>query len=79
MKNGMIESTCTDDKAKRYYAWRASNYDGLAEWEQEAKSELKVYRKRLPKETYQKILENFMRTKTHRYFEVGELSLFLLQ
>jgi hypothetical protein len=51
----------------------------LAEWEQEAKSELKVYRKRLPKETYQKILENFMRTKTHRYFEVGELSLFLLQ
>lgn len=51
----------------------------LAEWEQEAKAELKVYRKRLPKETYQKIVENFMRTKTHRYFEVGELSLFLLQ
>ena len=51
----------------------------LAEWEQEAKTELKVYRKRLPKETYQKILENFIRAKTHRYFDVGELSLFLLQ
>lgn len=51
----------------------------LSEWEQEAKTELKVYRKRLPKETYQKILENFMRTRTHRYFEIGELSLFLLQ
>jgi len=51
----------------------------LAEWEQDAKTELKVYRKRLPKETYQKILENFIRAKTHRHFEVGELSLFLLQ
>ncbi len=35
MKNGMIESTYTDDKAQKYYAWRASNYDDLAEWEQE--------------------------------------------
>jgi hypothetical protein len=51
----------------------------LAEWEQEGKVELKVYKKRLPKETYQKILENFLRTKTHRHFEVRELSLFLLQ
>lgn len=50
----------------------------LAEWEQEGKVELKVYKKRLPKETYQKILENFLRTRTHRHFEVGELSLFLL-
>ena len=33
MKNGMIESTYTDDKAKKYYAWRASNYDAGAEWE----------------------------------------------
>ncbi len=49
-----------------------------AEWEQEAKKDLKVYRKRLPKETYQKILENFRRTKTHRHFEIGELSLFAL-
>ncbi len=48
------------------------------EWEQEAKRELKVYKKRLPKETYAKILENFRRTKTHRHFEVGELSLFAL-
>jgi demethylmenaquinone methyltransferase/2-methoxy-6-polyprenyl-1,4-benzoquinol methylase len=35
MKNGMIESTYTDDKSKKYYAWRASNYDVMAEWEKE--------------------------------------------
>jgi ubiquinone/menaquinone biosynthesis C-methylase UbiE len=35
MKNGMIESSYTDDKAKDYYAWRAPSYDDLAEWEKE--------------------------------------------
>lgn len=35
MKNGMMKSTYTDDKTKKYYAWRASNYDALAEWEKE--------------------------------------------
>lgn len=39
MTNGMIESTYTDDKTKKYYAWRASNYDALAEWEQEFHAE----------------------------------------
>jgi len=39
MKNGMIESTYTDDKTKKYYAWRASNYDALAEWGQEFHAE----------------------------------------
>jgi len=34
MKNGMVESTYTDEKSKKYYAWRASNYDALAEWEE---------------------------------------------
>ena len=48
------------------------------EWEKEAKKELKVYKKRLPKETYAKILDNFMRDKTHREFSVGELSIFHL-
>ncbi len=48
------------------------------EWEQEAKRDLRVYKKRLPKETYGKILENFRRTKTHRHFGIGELSLFAL-
>jgi hypothetical protein len=47
-------------------------------WEEEARKELKIYRKRLPKETYQKITENFMRRKIHRRFEIGELSLFNL-
>ncbi len=48
----------------------------IAAWEQEAKKELKIYRKKLPKDIYDKILRNFMRTKTHRHFAVGELSLF---
>jgi hypothetical protein len=49
-----------------------------AGWAEEAKKELKIYRKRLPKETYSKITENFMRRKLHRHFELGELSLFHL-
>lgn len=48
----------------------------LALWEQEAKKELRVYRKKLPRETYLKILDNFLRTRTRRYFNIGELSLF---
>ncbi len=52
--------------------------DRMAEWQLEAKGELKVYRKRLPKETYQKILDNFLRSKIHQMFNVGELSLFHL-
>jgi hypothetical protein len=49
-----------------------------AEWEKEAKKELKVYKKRLPKETYEKIHGNFIRDKIHRKFNIGELSLFRL-
>jgi hypothetical protein len=52
--------------------------DQMRGWEEEAKKELKIYRKRLPKETYQKILENFLRGKIHRLFDLGELSLFHL-
>ncbi len=50
----------------------------LLEWEQEAKQGLKTYRKRLPRETYEKIRANFIRGKIHRRFSVGELSLFHL-
>ncbi len=50
----------------------------MEEWEQEARKELKVYKKRLPKETYQKILDNFLRGKIRRAFNLGELSLFHL-
>ncbi len=39
MKNGMVESTYTDDKTQQYYAWRASNYDALAEWEKQFHAE----------------------------------------
>jgi hypothetical protein len=49
-----------------------------AEWEKEAKKELKIYKKRLPKETYAKIRENFIRDKIHRTFNIGEMSLFRL-
>jgi hypothetical protein len=48
------------------------------EWEAEAKAELKVYRRRLPKETYRKILDNYLKSRVRRFFEVGELSLFQL-
>jgi len=50
----------------------------MDQWEEEARKELKVYKKRLPKETYQKILANFLSGKIHRLFQVGELSLFHL-
>jgi hypothetical protein len=50
----------------------------MLEWEKEAKKELKVYKKRLPKETYAKIFDNFMLDKLHRKFGIGELSLFRL-
>ena len=52
--------------------------DELLEWDKEAKRELKVYKKRLPRETYAKIRANFMRDKIHRKFSIGELSLFRL-
>ena len=52
--------------------------DQLRVWDDEARKELKIYRKRLPKETYQKITDNFIRRKIHRRFEIGELSLFHL-
>jgi hypothetical protein len=50
----------------------------MVEWEKEAKKELKVYKKNLPKETYEKILANFIRDKIHRKFNIGELSIFRL-
>jgi hypothetical protein len=50
----------------------------MEEWEQEAKQDLKIYRKRLPKETYANILENYLRGKVYRWFGIGELSLFHL-
>jgi hypothetical protein len=50
----------------------------LDDWEKEARKELKIYKKRLPKETYEKIVGNFLRGKIHRHFDVDELSLFKL-
>jgi hypothetical protein len=50
----------------------------MLEWEQEAKKELKVYRKKLPKGTYEKIRGNFIRDKIHRNFNIGDLSIFRL-
>jgi hypothetical protein len=50
----------------------------IQEWESEAKKDLKVYKKRLPKETYEKILGNYIRGRVRARFEIGELSLFHL-
>jgi len=50
----------------------------IAEWEKDAKTELKVYRKKLPKEMYLKIRDNFMRGKVHQKFNIREFSLFRL-
>lgn len=49
-----------------------------AEWDKEARAELKVYRKKLPKELYAKIYGNFMRSKVHGNFDIREFSLFRL-
>jgi hypothetical protein len=50
----------------------------MAEWENEAKTELKIYRKHLPRETYDKIRVNYLCKKVRQRFEIGELSLFQL-
>jgi len=50
----------------------------LASWEQEAKKDLKIYKKRLPKDVFEKIRRNYMRQKVHKAFRVGELSVFHL-
>jgi hypothetical protein len=50
----------------------------MAEWEKEAKTELKIYKKRLPKETYERIHRNFIHGRIRQRFEVGELSIFHL-
>ena len=52
--------------------------DQMQEWEAEAKKELKVYKKNLPKETFEKIHSNFIRDRIHRNFRIGELSIFRL-
>jgi hypothetical protein len=50
----------------------------MAEWENEAKTELEIYRKQLPRETYDRIRGNYLCKKIRRRFEIGELSLFQL-
>lgn len=52
--------------------------DQMSEWEAEAKKDLKVYKKRLPKETYEKIHSNYIRDRIHRNYRIGELSIFRL-
>ncbi|MDI9613263.1 MAG: hypothetical protein QM330_09460 [Acidobacteriota bacterium] len=49
-----------------------------ADWERDAAKELKEYRKRLPKETFERIRENFMCDRIREKFRIGELSLFRL-
>ena len=58
--------------------WIWLSADDKETLEQEAKNDkiLKVYKKQLPKESYEKMRENFLRDKTRRKFHIGELSLF---
>jgi hypothetical protein len=56
----------------------AISAEQMAEWEKEAKSELKVYKKRLPKETYERIHRNFINGRIRQHFQIGELSIFHL-
>jgi len=39
MKNGMVEATFNEEKVRKYYSWRASNYDASAGFEQENHAE----------------------------------------
>jgi len=50
----------------------------IGDWEGEAKKELKIYRKQLPRETYEKIRVNYLCKKVRQKFEIGEMSLFQL-
>jgi hypothetical protein len=63
----LIEALCSITSAEQ-----------TAEWDKEAKAELKVYRKKLPKELYTKIYDNFIRSRVHREFNIREFSLFRL-
>jgi hypothetical protein len=56
----------------------AISAEQTAEWEKEGKSELKIYKKRLPKETYERIHRNFMHSRIRQHFQIGELSVFHL-
>ena len=54
------------------------SHEQMAEWEKEAKTELKIYRKQLPRDTYDKIRNNYLCKRVRQKFEIGELSLFQL-
>jgi hypothetical protein len=56
----------------------AISAEQMAEWEKESKSELKIYKKRLPKETYERIHRNFLNGRIRQHFQIGELSIFHL-
>jgi len=52
--------------------------DEIRGLEDEARLELKIYKKKLPRETYEKIRANTIAEKIRRRFGVGELTLFRL-
>jgi hypothetical protein len=49
-----------------------------AKWEQDGKKDLKTYKKRLPKDVFEKIRADYMREKVRRFYQIGELSLYHL-
>jgi hypothetical protein len=58
--------------------WPEIPAERMADWEKEAKTELKIYRKRLPKETFERIHRNFLHNRIRRHFDIGDLSIFHL-
>jgi hypothetical protein len=48
----------------------------LKTWNDEAKKELKTYRKNLSKETYEKILRNYIHKRIRQHYDLPALSLF---
>ena len=50
----------------------------LSEWHTEAKKALKVYRQNLEKETYERILENYLNKRLQQHFSLPPLTLFAL-
>ena len=58
------------------WAWLSAEEKEALEHEAKDDKILKVYKKQLPKESYEKMRENFFRDKTRNKFHIGELSLF---
>ena len=58
------------------WEWLSADEKKTLELEAKNNKILKIYKKQLPKDSYEKMRENFFRDKTRNKFNIGELSLF---